>query len=206
MQKASRKEIFGWAMFDFANQAYTLLIITVIFGDLFTRVIVGDVENHYRLGNLLWSLALSASYLLVVVTVPVFGAIMDFSGTRKHFLFASYLLTVIATAALYFVAPGYIFLGMLLIVISNYAYSMGESFISSFLPDLGRPEDFVKISGFGWALGGRSSCGAYQGCDRLIRASRTPPLMISVPPTMVPACGISPKKNTPRSVAKTSQQ
>jgi MFS transporter, UMF1 family len=153
MQKASRKEIFGWAMFDFANQAYTLLIITVIFGDLFTRVIVGDVENHYRLGNLLWSLALSASYLLVVVTVPVFGAIMDFSGTRKHFLFASYLLTVIATAALYFVAPGYIFLGMLLIVISNYAYSMGESFIASFLPDLGRPEDFGKISGFGWALG-----------------------------------------------------
>jgi MFS-type transporter involved in bile tolerance (Atg22 family) len=39
---ASKKEIFGWAMFDFANQAYTTLIITVIFGVTFTRVIVGD--------------------------------------------------------------------------------------------------------------------------------------------------------------------
>ncbi|MDX1356523.1 MAG: MFS transporter, partial [Halomonas venusta] len=39
---ASRREIFGWAMFDFANQAYTLLIITVVFGELFTTVIVGD--------------------------------------------------------------------------------------------------------------------------------------------------------------------
>jgi len=40
-RRAPAREIFGWAMFDFANQAYTLLIITVVFGDLFTRVIVG---------------------------------------------------------------------------------------------------------------------------------------------------------------------
>jgi len=51
-KRAPAREIFGWAMFDFANQAYTLLIITVIFGDLFTRVIVGDAPD-YCLGNLL---------------------------------------------------------------------------------------------------------------------------------------------------------
>ncbi|KIH76523.1 MFS transporter, UMF1 family [Geoalkalibacter ferrihydriticus] len=152
-EKASKKEIFGWAMFDFANQGYTLLIITVFFGDIFTRIIVGDAENDYRLGNLLWSIALSLSYLLVVFTGPVFGAIMDFTATRKRFLFASYLLTVFATAALYFVAPGYVLLGMVLLIVSNYAYAIGESFIASFLPDLGRPEDLGKISGFGWALG-----------------------------------------------------
>lgn len=152
-EKASKKEIFGWAMFDFANQAYTLLIITVIYGDLFTRIIVGDAESDYRLGNLLWSVALSTSYLLVVLTGPVCGAIMDFSATRKTFLFASYLLTVLSTSLLYFVAPGYVLLGVLLLIVSNYAYSIGESFIASFLPDLGRPEDLGKISGFGWALG-----------------------------------------------------
>jgi UMF1 family MFS transporter len=70
-----KREVFGWAMFDFANQAYTLLIITVVFGDLFTRVIVGDAPD-YRLGNLLWSLALSTSYLLVVVCSPIAGAII----------------------------------------------------------------------------------------------------------------------------------
>ncbi|MDO3376839.1 MFS transporter [Geoalkalibacter halelectricus] len=152
-EKATKKEIFGWAMFDFANQGYTLLIITVIYGDLFTRIIVGDAESGYRMGNLLWSLALSTSYLLVVLTGPVCGAIMDFTATRKRFLFASYLLTVVATSLLYFVAPGYILLGVLLLIVSNYAYSIGESFIASFLPDLGRPEDLGKISGFGWALG-----------------------------------------------------
>ncbi|SEQ23750.1 MFS transporter, UMF1 family [Ectothiorhodospira magna] len=153
MQRASSREIFGWAMFDFANQAYTLLIITVIFGDLFTRVIVGDAHADYRLGNLLWSIALAVSYLLVVLSGPVAGAIMDFSAARKRFLFASYLLTVISTALLYCVAPGYIWLGMALIVVSNFAYAIGESFIASFLPELGPREALGWISGFGWALG-----------------------------------------------------
>jgi UMF1 family MFS transporter len=151
--RAPKRQIFGWAMFDFANQAYTLLIITVVFGDLFTRVIVGNDGGDYRYGNFLWSLALSTSYLLVVVCSPVAGAIMDYTASKKRFLFASYVLTVVATAALYFVAPSYAMLGVLLIIISNFAYSIGESFIASFLPDLGPPNDLGKISGFGWALG-----------------------------------------------------
>jgi len=151
--RASRKEIFGWAMFDFANQAYTLLIITVVFGELFTTVIVGDRGDGYRLANFLWSLALAVSYLLVVVTGPLCGAVMDYRAAKKGFLFASYLATVAITAMLYFVTPGQVMLGLALIVLSNYAYSMGESFIAAFLPDLGPPQDLGKISGFGWALG-----------------------------------------------------
>jgi MFS transporter, UMF1 family len=150
--RAPKREIFGWGMFDFANQAYTLLIITVVYGDLFTRVIVGN-DGDYRLGNLLWSVALSTSYLLVVICAPIAGAIMDYTAAKKRFLFASYLLTVIATATLYFVAPGYVLLGVLLLIVSNFGYSIGEAFIASFLPDLGPPEDLGKISGFGWALG-----------------------------------------------------
>ena len=142
--RASKKEIFGWAMFDFANQAYTLLIITVIFPVLFTTVIVGDAEDNYRLGNLLWSVALGLSYFMVVLSGPVFGAIMDYSAMKKRFLFLSYVLTIITTALLYFVEPGMIVLGVILIIISNFAYATGESFIAAFLR---------KISGFGWALG-----------------------------------------------------
>ncbi|MBD3896700.1 MFS transporter [Halomonas sp. ML-15] len=140
-------------MFDFANQAYTLLIITVVFGELFTTVIVGDRGDDYRLANLLWSLALALSYLMVVVSGPLCGAVMDYSASKKRFLFVSYLATIATTAMLYFVAPGYVLLGFMLITLSNYAYSMGESFIAAFLPDLGPPQDLGKISGFGWALG-----------------------------------------------------
>ena len=151
--RASKKEMFGWAMFDFANQSYTLLIITVIFPVLFTTVIAGDGSDDYRMGNLLWSVALAVSYFLVVLSGPFFGAIMDYSALKKKFLFYSYVLTIISTTLLYFVEPGLIVLGVILIIISNFAYAIGENFIASFLPSLGPPSDFGKISGFGWALG-----------------------------------------------------
>lgn len=151
-KRAPGREIFGWAMFDFANQAYTLLIITVVFGDLFTRVIVGDAPD-FRLGNLLWSVALTISYALVVVAGPLCGAVMDHSRLRKRFLFASYAMTIVATALLYFVEPGWIVTAMVLIVLSNFAYAIGENFIASFLPDLGPKRDLGWISGLGWGLG-----------------------------------------------------
>lgn len=146
----------GWAMFDFANQAYTLLIITVIFGDVFTRIIVGPTSesgNDYRFGNLLWSLALAASYFLVVLTSPMAGAVMDTTRLKKRFLFISYVFCVITTAMLWFIEPGWIEIAMILIILSNYAYAMGESFIAAFLPGLGPKEDLGLISGLGWGLG-----------------------------------------------------
>ncbi len=155
-KRAPTKEIFSWAMFDFANQAYTLLIITVIFGDVFTRLIVGpDVGqiDQYRHGNLLWSIALAASYALVVLTNPMAGAVMDTTRLRKTFLFASYIACVVTTACLWLIEPGWIVWGMVLIIASNYFYAMGESFVASFLPGLGPREDLGWISGFGWGLG-----------------------------------------------------
>ena len=150
--RASGKEIFGWAMFDFANSSYTTVIITVVYCVIFPRLIVGDAPE-YRLGNLLWSSALSISYCLVLLASPLLGAIMDFTASKKRFLFVSYILTVIATAALFFVHPGNIILGMVFIVLSNIGFSFSEAFVSSFLPDLGPPDDLGKISGYAWGLG-----------------------------------------------------
>ncbi len=150
--RASGKEIFGWAMFDFANSAYTTVIITVVFCVIFPKIIVGDAPE-FRLGNLLWSVALSASYLVVLLTAPLFGAIADFAAAKKKFLFASYLLTVLAVSALYFVSPGDILPAMLLVILSNIGFCYSESFVSSFLPDLGPPEDLGRISGYAWGLG-----------------------------------------------------
>jgi UMF1 family MFS transporter len=150
--RAPAREIFGWAMFDFANSSYTTVIVTVVFSVVFPRLIVGD-GPEYRQGNLLWSVALSVSYGLVVLTAPVLGAIMDFRAAKKRFLFCSYLLTVAATALLYFASPGQVVLAIALVVVSNYGFSVGESFTSSFLPDLGPAEELGKISGYAWGLG-----------------------------------------------------
>lgn len=150
--RADRREIFGWAMFDFANSSYTTVIVTVVFSVIFPRLVVGDAPD-YALGNLLWSVALSVSYGLVVLTAPILGAIMDFRAAKKRFLFGSYLLTVVATSMLYFVSPGGLWLGVALVIVSNYGFAVGESFTSSFLPDLGPTEELGKISGFAWGLG-----------------------------------------------------
>jgi UMF1 family MFS transporter len=151
-KRAPFKEIFGWAMFDFANSSYTTVIITVVYSVLFPNVIVGD-GPEYKMGLLYWSIALCVSYGLVVITAPVLGAVMDFAAAKKTFLFASYMVTVLATSALYFVEPGCAILGMVLIIISNYGFAAGESIAAAFLPELGEAKDLGKISGFAWGLG-----------------------------------------------------
>jgi UMF1 family MFS transporter len=150
--RASKKEIFGWAMFDFANSSYTTVIITVVFSVIFPRIIVGDAPD-YRQGNLLWSLALSLSYLIVLLTAPVLGAISDYSASKKKFLAASTIITALFTSGLYIIEPGMIPLCMFFIIISNIGFSYSEAFVSSFLPSLGTPDELGRISGYAWGLG-----------------------------------------------------
>jgi len=139
-------------MFDFANSSYTTVIITVVFSVIFPKIIVGD-GPEYRQGNLLWSIALSISYGLVVMTAPFLGAVMDYRAAKKRFLFGSYILTVLATAALWLATPGRVGLAMALLVASNYGFAVGESFAASFLPDLGPKRDLGRISGYAWGIG-----------------------------------------------------
>ena len=149
---APKKEIFGWAMFDFANSAYTTVIVTVVYSIIFPKLIVGD-GPEYRQGNLYWSIALSLSYALVVLTAPVLGAVMDHAGHRKRWLAGSWLLTVVATASLYFGTPEHVYLAMFLLIVSNFGFAVGESFSASFLPELGPTDMLGKISGAAWGLG-----------------------------------------------------
>ncbi len=150
--RAPTREIFGWAMFDFANSSYTTVIITVVFSVIFPKIIVGDAPE-YRHGNLLWSVALSISYGIVVLTAPFLGAVMDYRAAKKRFLFASYLLTVFATASLWLATPGRVGLAMALLIASNYGFAVGESFAAAFLPDLGPKKDLGRISGYAWGIG-----------------------------------------------------
>lgn len=113
------------------SSSYTTVIITVVFCVIFSRLIVGD-GPEFRLGNLLWSASISISYLIVLLTAPLLGAIMDYTASKKKFLLASCLLCALATASLYFIRPGDIPAAMLLIIVSNVGFSYSEAFISVF--------------------------------------------------------------------------
>ncbi len=152
--KASRKEIFGWCMFDFANSSYTTIIITAVFNAYFVSVVASPKIYAKGFGEFLWgSVAIPVSYLMVIITGPVLGALADFSGSKKKFLFMSYILCVIFTALLFFVKEGDVLPAIILIIISNFAYASGENFASAFLPDLANKEDMGKISGYAWSFG-----------------------------------------------------
>jgi UMF1 family MFS transporter len=144
-----RKEVFGWAMYDFANSGYTTVVITAVFAAYF----VGAVANQAEWATLAWTSALSISYAIVMLTMPTMGEWADRHAAKKKLLMAVTAACVLSTAALAWVGPGQVLLALILIVISNTFYSYGESLTAAFLPELAKPEAMGRISAWGWAWG-----------------------------------------------------
>lgn len=144
-----RREVWAWAMFDFANSGYTTVVITAVFSAYFVSVVAGKAPW----ATFAWTLALSVSYALVMLTAPLIGAYADAHARKKLLLWLTTLGCVGATALLYFAAPGALLLAIAALVISNYFFGTGENLIAAFLPELARPRALGRISGWGWALG-----------------------------------------------------
>jgi MFS transporter, UMF1 family len=144
-----KREVFGWAMYDFANSGYTTVVITAVFAAYF----VGGIAKGAEWATFAWTLALSISYAIVMLTMPSLGAYADAHAAKKKLLMLSTALCVLSTAALAFAGPGSVALAFVLIVVSNTFYSYGESLTASFLPELARPEGMGKVSGWGWSFG-----------------------------------------------------
>ena len=144
-----KREVFGWAMYDFANSGYTTVVLTAVFAAYFVGVVAGGTAW----ATLAWTLALSVSNAVVMFTMPVIGAWADRHGAKKRLLTIATLGCVAATAGLSLVGPGAVALGVLLVIVSNVFFAWGESLIAAFLPELARPE----------AMGARSSsCRAWR--------------------------------------------
>ncbi len=136
-------------MYDFANSGYTTVVITAVFGAYF----VGVVADNASWATFLWTLALSVSYALIMLTAPLIGAYADAHARKKALLWLTTLGCVGFTAALYFAAPGALALAIAALILSNYFFGTGENLIAAFLPELARPRALGRISGWGWALG-----------------------------------------------------
>ena len=84
---APRRELFAWAMYDFANSGYTTVVLTTIFNAYFVGVVVGRAAGFPEgAGTLLWTVAVSIPNALVLVSAPVLGAIADHYAAKKRFL------------------------------------------------------------------------------------------------------------------------
>ncbi|MGE0883510.1 MAG: MFS transporter [Blastocatellales bacterium] len=145
----TKKEIFGWCMYDVADSTFTTVIITAFYANFFKSIVVGDSTQ----GTFLWGIALSASEIVIAVTAPIMGAIADFSGSRKKFLGACALTIIVFTSALWFAGPGMTVMAMTLFIIANLGFAGGGVFIDSFLPGISNDTNAGRISGIKWALG-----------------------------------------------------
>lgn len=146
----SKKEIFGWAMYDFANSSYTTVVITYIYSAFFVSHIV-PAESGLR--DTYWSIAIGISTILSVVLAPFLGSLADLSGNKKRFLMVLTAMSVVFTSSLFFVNPGQVWLGITFLIFSNTAWMLSENFIASFLPEISTPKNVGMISGIGWGIG-----------------------------------------------------
>jgi UMF1 family MFS transporter len=137
-------------MYDFANSAFTTIIVTVVYSVYFINNVVGGASGY---GEMLWGRAIGISMTLVALTAPVLGAVADYSRSKKKLLFVNCYITVLFTALLFYVQPGMVFIGMLFFIIANFGFNSANVFYDAFLPEICSQDDIGKVSGFGWALG-----------------------------------------------------
>ena len=144
--------VWSWALYDWANSAFTTLVVTFIYATYFTRSFGSDAT----LTASWWGRAVSISAVLIAVLSPILGAAADRAGARKRFLAVSTTLCILGTIALAFVrpdAPNAVMLALTAFVVANVAFEIGNVFYNSFLPVIASPARIGRISGYGWALG-----------------------------------------------------
>lgn len=144
-----KREVWAWALYDFANSGYTTVVITAVYNAFFVAVIAGNAPW----ASFAWSAALALSYAAIMFSGPVLGAYADQHGAKKKLLLLSTIGCVAGTVLLACASPGQVALAMLLIALSNFFFGTGENLIAAFLPELARGRMLGKVSGWGWGLG-----------------------------------------------------
>src|SRR5688572_17612127 len=97
-----KREVFGWAMYDFANSGYTTVVLTAVFNSYF----VGVAAQGADWATLAWTMVIAASSLIVMLTMPALGAYADLRARKKLLLAMTTAVCVVATAALALVGRG----------------------------------------------------------------------------------------------------
>ena len=149
IQKDNKRQIWSWAMYDFANSAFSTLVVTFIYGTFFTK----SIADNEILGTQYWSWAISFTAIVVALCSPILGAVADNWGSRKRIMLVSTLVCITFTAFLFFPQQGQVFLALTLFIIANIAFEIGTVFCNAYLAELSSEERIGKVSGMAWGLG-----------------------------------------------------
>jgi len=151
-EREYRRVVHGWAMYDWANSAFAVVILTAIF-PVYYRGLATDAGAAPETATAYWAYTTSLSLLLVAVIGPVAGAMADLLGAKKRFLAGALCLGVFGTATLALLDSGQYFRASFLFAIANLGFAGGNIFYEALLPQVARSNDLDRVSARGYALG-----------------------------------------------------
>ena len=163
MLTASKKVINGWAMYDWANSVYSLVITSTILPAYYDSI-TGDGNNETLndkviflgrefVNTSLYNYALAIGFFLVAVMSPILSSIADYKGNKKTFLRFFMTMGSIACSALFFFGEDNLGFGLLCSIFACVGFWSSLVFYNSFLPEIAAPEDRDHISAKGFAYG-----------------------------------------------------
>lgn len=150
----------AWCMYDWANSVYSLTITTAVFPIYYEGVTTASDGNKlikflgWELPNtVLYSYALSLSFLLTALMLPLLSGIADYTGRKKFFLKVFAYLGALSCAGMFFFKGSNIEFGILMVVLASMGYSGGLVFYDAFLPEIATQDRFDKLSAKGYSMG-----------------------------------------------------
>ncbi len=160
MQTASKKVIRGWAMYDWANSVYNLVITTTFFPIYFTAVtkqqfgsdIIPFLGRKF-VNSSLYDYSLAVAYLFIALLYPVLTSIADTRGNKKAFMKFFCYMGSLGCALLYFFNGTNLWLGILCFMLASMGFVGSLVFYNAFLPEIAAPEDRDRVSAKGFSYG-----------------------------------------------------
>ena len=151
-----KKTIRAWAIFDWANSAYALVITAAIFPGYFLAITDDTINVLGReLSNsTLYSFAISGAYLIIALFSPLLSGIADYGGRRKSFLKIFTTLGALACIMLvFFKGMPQINLGVISFMVATIGFAGGLVFYNSYLPLITTEDRYDSVSAKGFAYG-----------------------------------------------------
>jgi UMF1 family MFS transporter len=149
--KASRKSIWGWALYDWANSVFATTVIAGFFPIFFKQFWSAGSDVNVSTAQL--GFANSLSSLLIALVAPILGAIADRGRLKKPLLALFTYLGVFMSAGLYFIEQGQWEWAITIYILGSFGFAGGNIFYDAMLADLIPDEQLDQISSFGYALG-----------------------------------------------------
>jgi len=145
------KKIFNFALYDFANSAFTTIVITFIFATYFAK----QIAPNPILGQSYWGWAIGATGVLVAIIGPILGSFADKKNYTEFFIKLFTIMCITLTALLWFSKPSekYLLFTLIIVASANFFYELSLIFYNSILKRISSSNNLGKSSGFSFAFG-----------------------------------------------------